>query len=107
MMDEAGQRFDVAREKVAADVHVVIEDCEELLKSVASASGAGFSAMRAGFEEKLTRARDTLAQASRPVIEGVSRTTRAVDAGVRSEPWVAVALAGAVGVLIGFLAARR
>jgi len=49
----------------------------------------------------------TLADASQPVFDRTRETAAVADDYVRGNPWTAVAVAIAAGVLIGFLAAKR
>jgi ElaB/YqjD/DUF883 family membrane-anchored ribosome-binding protein len=62
---------------------------------------------RTKFEDKLRRAKATLADASQPVFDRTRETGAAADDYVRGNPWTAVGVAIAAGVLIGFLAAKR
>jgi len=88
--------FDRASGRMAKDFRAIIADSEELLKAAATASGEGFTAARARFEEKLNGAKVMLADAAQPA-----------ERYVRGNPWTAVGIAVAAGALLGFLAARR
>jgi ElaB/YqjD/DUF883 family membrane-anchored ribosome-binding protein len=103
MMDRAVNEFDRARSRIAGDFRTMITDSEDLLKAAATVSGEGFAAARTKFEDKLRRAKATLADASQPVRESAAAT----DNYVHGNPWTAVGVAIAAGVLIGFLAAKR
>jgi len=86
---------------------VMVADGEDLLRVAATASGEGFTAARAKFEEKLGNAKTMLADAAQPVLERAGEAAGAANRYVRGNPWTAVGVAVAVGALIGFLAARR
>jgi ElaB/YqjD/DUF883 family membrane-anchored ribosome-binding protein len=107
MMDRAVQELDRARGRMAGDFRNVITDSEDLLKAAAAVSGEGFAAARTKFEEKLRRAKAALADASQPMFDRTRETAGVADDYVRLNPWTAVAVAIAAGVLIGFLAAKR
>ena len=56
---------------------------------------------------ELKRAKATLADASQPVFDRTRETAADADDYVRGNPWTAVGVAIAAGVVIGFLAAKR
>jgi ElaB/YqjD/DUF883 family membrane-anchored ribosome-binding protein len=85
----------------------MITDSEDLLKAAASVSGEGFSAARSKFEQKLHSAKAALADASQPVLDTTRRSAAAADDYVHGNPWTAIGVAVAVGLLIGFLTAKR
>jgi ElaB/YqjD/DUF883 family membrane-anchored ribosome-binding protein len=107
MMDQAVDAFDRARGRVAGDFRTMIADSEELLKASATLSGEGFAIARTKFEEKLKRAKVALADASQPVFDRTKKTAVAADNYVHGNPWSAVGIAMAAGVLIGIIAAKR
>ena len=94
MMNRALHEFDRARGQMTADFKTMINDSEDLLKAAATVSGEGFGAARAKFEERLKSAKATLVDASRPDY-------------IRANPWSAVGLAVAAGLLIGFIVGKR
>jgi ElaB/YqjD/DUF883 family membrane-anchored ribosome-binding protein len=107
MMDRAVNEFDRARSRIAGDFRTMITDSEDLLKAAATVSGEGFAAARTKFEDRLKRAKATLADASQPVFDKTMESAAVADDYVRGNPWIAVGVAITAGVLIGFLAAKR
>jgi len=102
-MEHAAVGFNRAKDKMAHDLKMIVSDGEDLLKAAANASGDGFAAARAKFAEQVTNVKAKLVDASQPVIEGAGRA----DDYVKDNPWTAIGVAAAVGMLIGFLAAKR
>ena len=94
MMDRAMHNFDRAKGRMAADFKTMINDSEDLLKAAASVSGEGFGAARSKFEELVKSAKAMLADASPPEY-------------IRGNPWTAVGIAVAAGLLLGFLVAKQ
>jgi ElaB/YqjD/DUF883 family membrane-anchored ribosome-binding protein len=94
MMDRAMHDFDRVKGRMAADFKTMISDSEDLLKAAAGVTGEGFGAARAKFEERVKSAKALLADAAQPEY-------------IRNNPWTAVGIAVATGLLIGFLAAKR
>ena len=107
MMDRAVNEFERARGRMAGDFRTMITDSEDLLKAAAAVSGEGFTAARTKFEEKLRRAKATLADASQPMFDKTRETAAVANDYVHGNPWTAVGVAIATGVLIGFLVAKR
>jgi ElaB/YqjD/DUF883 family membrane-anchored ribosome-binding protein len=102
-MEHAAVGFNRARSKMADDLKMIVSDGEDLLKAAANASGEGFTAARAKFAEQVMNVKAKLADVSRPVIAGAGRA----DDYVQDNPWTAIGVAAAVGMVIGFLAAKR
>jgi len=102
-MEHAAREFNRAKGKMADDLKMIVNDGEELLKAAANASGEGFTAARAKFAEKVMSAKARLADASQPVVEKAGQA----DDYVRGSPWTVIGVAAAVGLLVGFLAAKR
>lgn len=107
MTNRAVEQFERARGRMASDFSTMITDSEDLLKAAATVSGEGFTAARTKFEEKLRRAKATLADASQPMLDRTRETATIADDYVHGNPWTAIGAALAAGVLIGFLAAKR
>lgn len=103
MLKQRADEFSQAKGKTADGLKLLVRDGEDLLKAAANASGAGFTAARAKFAEKVTSARARFADVSQPVV----RKARQVDGYVHGSPWTAVGVAAVAGMLIGFLAAKR
>ena len=107
MMDRAVNEFERARGRMAGDFRNMITDSEDLLKAAATVSGEGFTAARTNFEEKVRRAKASLADASQPLFDRTRETAAIADDYVHGSPWTVIGVAIAAGVLIGFFAAKR
>jgi ElaB/YqjD/DUF883 family membrane-anchored ribosome-binding protein len=97
----------VNTDKLTADLRVLISDVEALLSVTAGQAGERIAAVRASAEASLTRARQQLDQVQSMIAD---KARSAVNAGAdytRSNPWSALGIATAVGVLIGLLIGRR
>jgi len=106
-MDKAMDKFDGARDRMAGDFRAMINDSEDLLKAAAVVSNESFKAARTKFEERVKSAKASLADASQPLLEQTRETLVATNKYVRTNPWTAVGIAAALGVLFGFIAAKR
>ena len=106
-MEQALDEFKRTKGKVADDFKIAVNDAEALLKAAAQVSGESFAAERAKFAEKLKHAKSRLAETEQGVFEKAKQAATATDHYVHDNPWTVTGIAAGVGMLIGFLAARR
>lgn len=98
---------DVSKEKLAADLKVVVADAEELLRATASQAGEKVGAARERIQASLAAARVKLAEAERAMLDKTRQAAKATDEYVHEHPWHAVGVAAVVGFLLGALITRR
>ena len=98
---------DVSKEKLVADLKVVVSDAEELLRATASQAGEKVSAARERIQASLATAKVKLAEAERALLEKSKLAAKAADEYVRENPWQAVGIAAAAGLVLGVLISRR
>ncbi|MBI4293481.1 MAG: DUF883 family protein [Betaproteobacteria bacterium] len=98
---------EVTREKLAADMKVVIADAEELLRATAATAGEKAAAARVKIQDSLDAAKVRLAQLSDASAERAKAAARATDDYVHDHPWHAVGIAALIGLVIGTLISRR
>lgn len=96
-----------SKEKLVEDLKVVVADAEELLKATATQTGERIMAARAKAEESLRTAKMRLAEAKASVVEKVKIAAKTTDDYVHENPWQAVGIAAAVGLVLGALISRR
>jgi ElaB/YqjD/DUF883 family membrane-anchored ribosome-binding protein len=93
--------------KVSSEIQNLLSDVEELVKKVANVGDAEVARVRARVEKTLEAAKMAAEQGASTVRTYARDASTATDTYVHDSPWTAVGLAAAVGVLIGFFAARR
>ena len=98
---------DVTREKLVADLKVVVADAEELLRATASQAGEKVSAARERIQASLATAKVKLGEAERALLEKTKEAAKAADEYVHENPWQAVGIAAAAGLVLGILISRR
>lgn len=98
---------DVNKEKLVADLKVVVADAEELLRATASQAGEKVSAARERIQASLATAKVKLSEAERALLEKTKEAAKATDEYVRENPWQAVGIAAGAGFLLGLLISRR
>lgn len=95
------------KDKLMADLRVVIADAEEILRLTANQAGEGMTDMRIRLQAKLQQAQSDLAQLQDIAVAQVKAAGRAADEFVRDNPWQAVGAAAGIGLVIGLLIGRR
>lgn len=98
---------EIAKDRLVADLRVLVADSEELLRATASQAGEKVSAARERIEASLASARAKLADAEQALIDRTRHAARATDDFVHEHPWQAVGIAAGVGFLLGALISRR
>lgn len=98
---------EVTKDKLAADLRVVIDDAEELLKATASQAGDKVAAARVKIQESLDVAKGKLARLGEAGVDKAKEAAVATDDFVHEHPWKAVGIGAAVGVIVGMLISRR
>ena len=98
---------EVSKEKLAADLKVVVADAEELLRATASQAGEKVGAARERIQVSLAAARVKLAEAERAMLDKTKQAAKATDEYVHEHPWHAVGVAAVLGFLLGALITRR
>lgn len=98
---------EVSKEKLVADLKVVVADAEELLRATAAQAGEKVSAARDRIQASLATAKIKLADAERVLLEKSKLAARATDEYVRDNPWQAVGVAAVAGLVLGILISRR
>lgn len=96
-----------SKEKLVADLKLVVADAEELLAATANLTGEKVTAMRERMQENLRAARLKLAHAEEAVVLKTKEVAKATDNYVHEHPWKSIGVAAGVGLLVGLLIGRR
>lgn len=106
-MEKAIDEFNRSKGKVMDDFRTIVTDADKLLHATAKISGEGFNIARADFSDKLKTAKASLDDAEKLVIENAKLFAKSTDVYVKANPWTVVGIAAGLGLLIGFIAAKR
>lgn len=96
-----------ARDQLMSDLKTVIQDAEVWLRSGSMLTGDDLQAARVKFERTLSGAKAELIRIEEQVVEKTKEAAKATDEYVHENPWKAVGVGAAAGLLIGMLIARR
>ena len=98
---------EVTTGKLMEDLRAVVADGEELLKATADQTGERIATARVKAEESLKAAKARLDEQEAAVMARTKAAAEATEEYVRANPWKALGIAAAAGLLLGILAARR
>ena len=98
---------DTSKDKLVADLKVVVADAEELLRATASQAGEKVVVARERIQASLATAKVKLSEAEHAVLEQTKKAAKATDEYVHENPWNAVAIAAGIGLILGLLISRR
>lgn len=85
----------------------ILQRTERLLDDAATATGKEAEALRERIAAGLREARARLAKAEEVTVAKAKAAAKATDGYVHENPWKAIGIGAAVGVVIGMLIARR
>jgi ElaB/YqjD/DUF883 family membrane-anchored ribosome-binding protein len=85
----------------------ILRETEQLIAAAVGATGEEAKALQARIVQTLERARQNLGEAEQAALAQARAAAKATDSYVRENPWRAVGLGAAIGVVVGMLIARR
>lgn len=89
------------------EVDNLIADVQDLLGRVSHLADPEVALLRARVEQGIAITKQTLADGSARVQRNARHALSAGDSYVRDQPWQAVGIAAAAGLVLGFVVARR
>lgn len=106
-MERALDEFNRTKDQMVDEFKNIVNDAESLLQATAKVPGDAFATERAKLGEKLKHAKARLVEVEERVFEKAKKAAKATDHYVHDNPWTAVGVGAAIGMLIGFLVAKR
>lgn len=98
---------EASKEKLVADLKVLIGDTEEMLRATAGQAGDKVNAARERLQASVAAAKIKLGEAEEALRERGKQAAESAEEYVREHPWPALGMAAAVGFLVGALLNRR
>lgn len=96
-----------SKDKLIDDLQMVMADAEALLQATASQAGEAAVAARARIQKSLQVAKERLVDAEEVVIERTKEAAKVTDEYVHENPWKAIGVTAALGLIAGMLIAKR
>jgi len=97
----------LASDRVVEDLRLLVRDSEDLLRATADDVSEQAKEARLRLTSALERARDTYRELQAQTVETARVAAQKADTAVRAHPYESVGVAFGVGLLIGFLVARK
>lgn len=95
------------KDRLMEDLQRVIADAEELLHATSSQAGENVAAARVRIQKSMNVAKERLSAAEDAVIESTREAAKVTDEYVHENPWKAIGVSAALGLIAGMLIARR
>ena len=105
-MASVGKRVRRAVEN-GGEWHRLVADVEDLVKKVAHVDDVDIAEIRSKVEDTLAEAKASAAAGIAAVRGQAEDASEVTDEYVHENPWAAIGIAAAVGIIIGFVAGRR
>jgi ElaB/YqjD/DUF883 family membrane-anchored ribosome-binding protein len=100
-------RFERSRDALVKDFSDVLVEAETLLKQAAKESGEKATDLRSQVETKLRAAKLKLQELQDEALDQAKVAARVTDDYVHDNPWQAIGVAAAIGMLVGLVIGRR
>jgi ElaB/YqjD/DUF883 family membrane-anchored ribosome-binding protein len=97
----------VSADKLMEDLRLVVTDAEELLRATAGQAGEKITVARERAAESIDAAKARIAQAGYAAVVQTREAAKATDEYVQDNPWTAVGVAAAIGIVIGMLIGKK
>ena len=95
------------KDRLVNDLHLLMDDAEELLRATANQAGEGAASARARIQERLDTVKIRMNEAETAVIERAQQAAKDTEKYVQDHPWQAIGVSACVGAIVGMLIARR
>lgn len=95
------------RDKLMADLRLVIADTEELMRVTAGQAGEQAKELHGRMQARLDQAKTSLSNLQDAALTKVKEAGVAADEFVHENPWKAIGVAAGIGLIAGLLIARR
>jgi len=110
LADLAGDAGDHAEESLrrrASELQKFFDDVEELLRKVSNVNDADIARLRRKVEGSIERVKSATRYSVEQAMEGTRRAARATDEYVHENPWTAIGVSAAAGLVAGAILCRR
>lgn len=96
-----------ASSTVVREFHNFVSDMENLIKSTAHLSGDELDKAKAKLNERIAVAKQSVGDMGETVVDRARKTAETTNAYVHEQPWSVIGAGAAIGLIVGFLLARR
>jgi ElaB/YqjD/DUF883 family membrane-anchored ribosome-binding protein len=95
------------KETLSREFENFLADIDSLVQATGELSGEELQKGREKIHERVAEARDSVAEFSDDLVRRARKSATSVNQEVHEEPWKAIGVGVAIGLLLGLLFARR
>jgi len=103
--------FPAAAEGVASgashEFQNFVADMEDLVSKTTSVTGEDLTRAKAKLSARVAAAKESIQEMSTKLVDGARKSATATNSYVHDQPWQAIGIGAAVGLLFGFVLGRR
>jgi ElaB/YqjD/DUF883 family membrane-anchored ribosome-binding protein len=92
---------------IAREFQDFVADIQDLLQASTSLTGEDLARAKANLQARIASAKAFVEEMPGVIADRAGDTARVADGYVRQQPWQAIGITAALGLLIGFLVGRR
>mgnify|MGYP006184082455 CR=1 FL=1 len=92
---------------LAREFHSFVADIEDLIKATTNLTGDELSRAKAKLNQRIAAAKGSVEDMSETIVNRARKTAESTNTYVHEQPWNAIGASAAVGLLLGYLLARR
>jgi ElaB/YqjD/DUF883 family membrane-anchored ribosome-binding protein len=93
--------------RIAQEFQHFVADIEDLIKATTSLTGEDLQRAKAKLNQRIHAAKESATEMSETVMNRARKTAESTNNYVHEQPWNAIGASAAVGLLLGYLLARR
>jgi len=103
----ATQSMIATKSNSVGEFHNILADVEQLIKDATSLNSDDFAQAKAAIGARLALAKESVVHMGGNIADKTRQAAKATDSYVHEHPWQSVGAGAALGLLVGFLVARR
>jgi ElaB/YqjD/DUF883 family membrane-anchored ribosome-binding protein len=101
------EKFEQGKSAMAHEFQNFVADIEDLVKATTNLTGDELSKAKANLQHRIAMAKDSAEDIGETIVHRARKTAESTNTYVHDQPWNAIGVSAAVGLLFGFLLARR
>lgn len=96
-----------AKKTVSLEFHNFLSDIEDMIKETTSLTGEELAIAKTKIIKRVAEAKESVEEMGEELSHRARKTAKMTDNYVHDEPWKAMGASAVVGLLLGFVLARR
>jgi ElaB/YqjD/DUF883 family membrane-anchored ribosome-binding protein len=104
---KAGPAIDAALAALTREFHSLVADVEDLVQATGALTGEELARAKLKLQARVSAARSYIGDVAGDMTDRARGGVKSADAYVRAQPWRAIGITAAAGLLLGFLLGRR